>query len=145
MFFSELTLSRMEAAEAKARYTAGAFGEHFEAGSALVGALEGLEATLVLSRQKEETNEALETLARRAGELHRDLKFLIRADDQDFVYYVEHRGRGLFLRASPIDVSRIAKEALFDRMRTTVLTSATLAVDGSFEYFRSRLDRKSVV
>src|SRR5207249_4900371 len=43
------------------------------------------------------------------------------------------------LRASPIDVSRLAKEALFDRMRTSVLTSATLAVDGSFDYVKSRL------
>jgi ATP-dependent DNA helicase DinG len=43
------------------------------------------------------------------------------------------------LRASPVDVSRLAKEALFDRMRTTVLTSATLAVDGSFEYVKTRL------
>ena len=57
--------------------------------------------------------------------------FLIRAATADFVYYVEIRGRGVFLRASPIDVSRIVAEALFDRMRTTVLTSATLAVDGS--------------
>ena len=145
MFFSALTLSRMETAEAKARYTAEAFGEHFEAGSMLVGALEGLEATLVLAGRKApphidgESNAAVDSLAGRTADLHRDLKFLIRADDQDFVYYVEHRGRGMFLRASPIDVSRIAKEALFDRMRTTVLTSATLAVDGSFDYFRSRL------
>jgi ATP-dependent DNA helicase DinG len=81
----------------------------------------------------------IDTLARRARELRSDLMFLIRARDADFVYYVETRGRGLFLRASPIDVSRLAREALFDRMRTTVLTSATLAVDGSFEYFKSRL------
>ena len=39
--------------------------------------------------------------------------------------------RGIFLRASPIDVSAIVRELLFDRMRTTVLTSATLTVDGT--------------
>ena len=49
------------------------------------------------------------------------------------------RGRGLFLRASPIDVSTIVRERLLDRMRATVLTSATLAVDGSFDYVRGRL------
>ena len=49
------------------------------------------------------------------------------------------RGRGIFLRASPIDVSRIVREALFDRFRTVVLTSATLAVDGSFDYVKGRL------
>ena len=63
----------------------------------------------------------------------------MRADDPDFVYFLETRGRGLFLRASPIDVSRIVRDALFDRMRAVVLTSATLAVDGSFEYVKGRL------
>ena len=42
----------------------------------------------------------------------------------------------LFLRASPIDVSRIVRDALFDRFRAVVLTSATLAVDGSFAYVK---------
>ena len=40
----------------------------------------------------------------------------------------------MFLRAAPIDVSQIISEMLFDRMRATVLTSATLTVDGSFDY-----------
>jgi ATP-dependent DNA helicase DinG len=43
------------------------------------------------------------------------------------------------LRASPIDVSAIVRELLLERMRTTVLTSATLTVDGTFEYVRRRL------
>ena len=45
----------------------------------------------------------------------------------------------IFLRASPIDVSRIVRDVLFDRMRSVVLTSATLAIDGSFEYVKGRL------
>jgi ATP-dependent DNA helicase DinG len=138
-FFSGLSMARMEAAESKARYTSETFVDYFQDGATLAGALEGLEATLVLSQQKEQADEAIATLARRARDLHDELSFLIRANDADFVYYVESRGRGLFLRASPIDVSRLAQEALFDRMRTTVLTSATLAVEGSFEYFKSRL------
>ena len=148
-FFSGLSMARMEAAESKARYSSETFVDHFQEGATLAGALEGLEATLVLAGRKgppytpeetaSDTNEVLATLARRARDLHQELTFLIRASDTDFVYYVESRGRGLFLRASPIDVSRLAKEALFDRMRATVLTSATLAVDGSFEYVKSRL------
>jgi len=139
-FFSGLSMARMEAAESKARYTSETFIDYFQDGAMLAGALEGLEATLVLSQKKDEADEMIATLARRARDLHDDLSFLIRANDADFVYYVESRGRrGLFLRASPIDVSRLAREALFDRMRATVLTSATLAVDGSFEYVKSRL------
>jgi len=138
-FFSALSMARMETAESKARYNSETFIDYFQDGAMLAGALEGLEATLVLSQKKEQTDEMIATLARRARDLHHELSFLIRANDADFVYYVESRGRGLFLRASPIDVSRLAKEALFDRMRATVLTSATLAVDGSFEYVKSRL------
>src|SRR4030095_12820294 len=78
-------------------------------------------------------------LARRAGELATELRFLLRANDDDFVYFVEFRGRGVFLRASPIDLWAIMRELLFERMTTTILTSATLTVDGTFEYVRDRL------
>ena len=74
--------------------------------------------------------------ARRAGELRTELRFLLRAGDDDYVFFVEFRGRGVFLRASPIDVSAIVRELLLDRMRTTILTSATLTVDGAFDYIR---------
>jgi ATP-dependent DNA helicase DinG len=63
----------------------------------------------------------------------------LRAGDPAYVYFVEFRGRGTFLRASPIDVSGIVRELLLDRMRSTVLTSATLTVDGGFAYIRERL------
>ncbi len=150
-----------KASETRIRYTADNLEEHFEAGMALAGALEGLEATLASAPSAGETptegetgaadaNEAVGALQRRAGELRADLRFLMRASDPDFVYYIEMRGRGgtavsdreatrLFLRASPVDVSRIARDVLFERMRTVVLTSATLAVDGSFEYLKGRL------
>jgi ATP-dependent DNA helicase DinG len=59
------------------------------------------------------------------------------------VFFVEFRGKGIFLRACPIDVSTIVRELLFERMRTTVLTSATLTVDGGFEYIRGRLGIRS--
>jgi ATP-dependent DNA helicase DinG len=55
------------------------------------------------------------------------------------VYFVEFRGKGIFFRASPIDVSTVIREVLLDPMRATVLTSATLTVDGTFDYLRDRL------
>src|SRR5206468_12640184 len=54
---------------------------------------------------RETQDETIDTLVRRCGELETDLRFLLRADDTGFVYFVEFRGRGVFLRASPIDVS----------------------------------------
>jgi ATP-dependent DNA helicase DinG len=146
IFFSGLLLSPRK--EDRVRYTAESISEFFPDGMMLVGALDGLEATFALALKPAsaattgesiDTSEEAETLMRRAGEIRDDLKFLLRASDPDFVYYLEMRGRGVFLRAAPIDVSRLVQDALFSRMRTTVLTSATLAVDRSFEYVRGRL------
>jgi ATP-dependent DNA helicase DinG len=146
MFFSGLAMARqLKTNEARARYAAEAMEEHFEEGMMLAGALEGLEATIGLAGAVKkadgaaEPNEAAASVQRRASELRADLRFLMRADDPDFVYYIEARGRGFFLRASPIDVARVVQEALLQRFRAVVLTSATLAVDTSFEYVKGRL------
>ena len=56
-----------------------------------------------------------------------------------YVYWLERRGRGMFLRASPIDVSTLLQEKLFGRVETVVLTSATLASAGRFDFIRRRL------
>jgi ATP-dependent DNA helicase DinG len=118
---------------------------------ALGTALDGLEAVMTLAGGRnssagdgadtagQEANEDALTIARRAGEVRDQLQFLLAASDPSFVYFVEMRGRGVFLRAAPIDVAAIVQEHLFSRMRATILTSATLAVAGSFEYVRGRL------
>ena len=103
---------------------------------ALRDALKAIEAEIALAK---EVPEEVLALARRAGELREDLLFLTRADDPAFVYFLEVRGRGVHLRAAPIDVAEIVREVLLDRMRTVVLTSATLTTEGSFAYLRSRL------
>jgi ATP-dependent DNA helicase DinG len=61
------------------------------------------------------------------------------ADDDAHVFFVEVRGRGVSLKATPIDVSTRLRESLFDPLRAAVLTSATLAVDGRFDYLKARL------
>jgi ATP-dependent DNA helicase DinG len=156
VFFSAISLSRAvppAATDTRTRYTSDSMAEYMEDGLMLAGALEGLEATIALAAGATaaapappedeagaaDVREGLASVQRRAGEMQKALKFVLRADDPDFVYFLESRGRGLFLRAAPIDVSRIVPVQLFDRFRTVVLTSATLAVDGSFEYVRSRL------
>jgi ATP-dependent DNA helicase DinG len=78
-------------------------------------------------------------LLRRAAELPASLKFLLEEEDERYVYWIEKRGRGCFLQATPIDVSGILAERLFGKVDTAVLTSATLAVAGSFDYARKRL------
>jgi ATP-dependent DNA helicase DinG len=52
--------------------------------------------------------------------------------DRKFVYWIERRNRGIFLRASPIDVAGLLQDKLFDEIPTVVLTSATLSSGGNF-------------
>jgi ATP-dependent DNA helicase DinG len=79
------------------------------------------------------------TMARRAAEMRRELVFLLESEEKSYVYWYERRGRGVFLAATPIDVSDILREKLFEQFDTVVLTSATLAVGGSFSYMKQRL------
>jgi ATP-dependent DNA helicase DinG len=150
-FFAEVAFAHrtddVVRSEERVRATPGTLAHTADAAARLTGALDLVEATLSLAGQPApageavdaEQSELLAALARRARDLRDDLRWLLRASDPDYVYYVEFRGRGAFLRASPIDVSTIVRDLFLERMRTIVLTSATLAVDGSFEYVRTRL------
>jgi len=78
-------------------------------------------------------------LFRRANELRENLRFVMESDDHGFVYWIERRGRGCFIQATPINVSAILSSRLFETIDTAVLTSATLAVAGGFEFLQKRL------
>jgi ATP-dependent DNA helicase DinG len=83
--------------------------------------------------------EEILTLARRAAELRREFIFLLESEEKTYVYWYERRGKGIVLTATPIDVSEILREKLFDQFDTVVLTSATLAVGGRFDFLKQRL------
>ena len=99
--------------------------------------------------------------ARRIQELEVQLGFLMESEDDNTVFWIERRGRSfsppkhrdtekdgpvssrgrqnVFLQATPIDVAPILKSFMFDKLECAVLTSATLAVGGGFQYMRRRL------
>jgi ATP-dependent DNA helicase DinG len=101
------------------------------------------------------------TLTRRAQQLQVQLQFVMENEDPNTVFWIERRGfRGapgipsrrnssaeknsggranVFLQATPIEVGQILRECLWSKLETSVLTSATLAVGGGFEYIRQRL------
>lgn len=78
-------------------------------------------------------------LHRRAKEYLDRLRFWMESPQKSFVYWIERRARGVHLQATPIDVSSILEKKLSNRVDTIVLTSATLAVAGSFEFAEQRL------
>jgi len=97
---------------------------------------------------------------RRAQELWVHFGFVMEEkNDPNIVFWIERRGfrgpggsRGkssaetsaggranVFLQATPIEVGQILRECLWSKLETSVLTSATLAVGGGFDYIRQRL------
>jgi ATP-dependent DNA helicase DinG len=97
-------------------------------------------------------------LEARAAALRADLSYMLESKAENMVFWLERRGtasdrssrsrtsslqraavRSTFLQATPIDVSAILHELVWDRTPTVVLTSATLTVQGGFEHLRRRL------
>ncbi len=107
-----------------------------EAFQDLNAAVKRIEAELsALSPKPEEVI----TLARRAADLRREFSFLLESEEKSYVYWYERRGKGTILTATPIDVSAILGERLFEQFDTVILTSATLAVGGRFDFLKQRL------
>lgn len=98
--------------------------------------LEGLRAQEQLSIP---VAEALAKLAQEAEQLAADLEFVLRGEE-GFVCWAqavtEGRRRRVILRATPLEVGGLLRRHLFDRLRATVLTSATISVGGDFTFFR---------
>src|SRR2546430_1689503 len=88
---------------------------HNDAYNALDKALNRLETTLDVL--KDPPADA-ESIVRRARQLRFDLNFIVKGDDKTFVYWIERRGRGVFLRASPIDVSGLLQGQRFEKVPT---------------------------
>ncbi len=94
-------------------------------------------------------------LEARAAALRSDLSFMLESKAENMVFWLERRGhsvgrtsgrssrdngtRTTFIQATPIDVSAILHELVWDQTSTVVLTSATLTVQGGFEHLRRRL------
>jgi ATP-dependent DNA helicase DinG len=107
-----------------------------EAYDALMNSLKGLETEFAALAQKPEE---LLRIARRSFELRQEFSFLFESNERNYVYWYERRNKGVFITATPIDVSQILRERLFEAFDTVILTSATLTVAGRFEFIRQRM------
>ncbi len=95
-------------------------------------------ATTLLASHAE-LPEDLTAIAARLTAVRDDLSTVLGADDPRFVHFIETRGRGLMLRAAPIDVADLVRDAIVASRHATIMTSATLTVGGSFDYVAERL------
>ena len=104
----------------------------------LLHALQRMENELEMPREVEEA----QPLRRRSLSVRETLKFLMESEDKNTVFWLERRsGRQMstHLQATPIDVSELLRELLFQAYPSIVLTSATLTVQGGFSHIRKRL------
>ncbi|BAS28409.1 ATP-dependent DNA helicase [Limnochorda pilosa] len=90
-----------------------------ERGRAVLAELEGVD--LALRRQAE------------------DLEAILQAEGPDEVHWLEGGRAGVKLRSAPVEVGPLLQRALFDQLAGVVATSATLTVDGRFDYLVERL------
>jgi Rad3-related DNA helicase len=83
----------------------------------------------------------LEIIRGRLEAASRVIDEAFRAPDPNRVYWftLVARTENLVLRAAPINVGSLLRERVYADRRSTVFTSATLAVGGTFDYFRSRV------
>jgi ATP-dependent DNA helicase DinG len=104
---------------------------------------EELERLLAAMRAVEPVPEDVKAVMTRVVAMREDLRVLLAADDPAFVHFLETRGRGIALRAAPIDVAGLVRERIIGDRLATVLTSATLTVTGAFDYVQGRLGLSS--
>ncbi|MFZ0663605.1 MAG: ATP-dependent DNA helicase [Acidobacteriaceae bacterium] len=143
MFFS--VLPRGSAMEGRMQFSAR--DEFLEAQGdiylGLLNAMHRLEGELERARGAEEAA----PLRKRVADIREQLKFLLEAEDKNTVFWLERRGgrqgsTTTHLQATPIDVSELLSELLFENFPSVVLTSATLTVQGGFAHIRKRLGMK---
>ncbi len=112
-------------------------------GEEFMGALMGLEMLATQLQLIEGGVDEVIPLHRRTKTLEESLRFFLGKPEPGFVRWTERRGRGVHLQATPINVSAILGTKLFDEVPSTILTSATLAVSGDFEFLKKRLGLES--
>jgi len=104
----------------------------------VLNALHRMESELDRLRDAEDA----QPLRRRVGSMREQLKFLMESEDRNTVFWLERRGGrqlSTHLQATPIDVSALLRELLFQNYPSVILTSATLTVQGGFAHIRKRL------
>ncbi|HEV2106738.1 MAG TPA: exonuclease domain-containing protein, partial [Thermomicrobiales bacterium] len=91
--------------------------------------------------QFDDVSSALISVLRDGAELSANLTLAIASPPEEMVNWLERspaHGR-ITVHAAPLRVDGVLREQLFGRLRTAVLTSATMTTDSSFDFIADRL------
>ncbi len=120
--------------------------EVFAEGNILDDPLSNIEKTLRQLRDNADTDDDEQELTSYFNQCRRlrdDLDLMIQQAEPDYIYWVETSSWGrtprILLNATPVYVSKMLKENLFDVKESVVMTSATLATNQNFDYFKQRV------
>ena len=85
----------------------------------------------------------IKALSDRAGDFAAVVRAVMRTPEKSFVHWVERTGTAarisFSLKRAPIEIGSRFVDSVLSRIGGTVFTSATLTVQGSFDYFKRRL------
>ncbi len=95
--------------------------------------------SLGASSQDEDEQRDISAHAMRCDAFRASLKSILDQELENHVYWAERDRRRARIVATPIDVASILKARVFDVLSSTVLSSATLATNGRFDYIKQRL------
>lgn len=87
----------------------------------------------------EPRREGFVQLAERASAMKEDLLRFFEHQSPGYVFWCDVQERGVRLSANPLDVADILKNSLFSQAIPTILTSATISINGGFAYIQDRL------
>lgn len=80
-------------------------------------------------------------VSRWLGEIYGQIRAFMQEPTENIIYWIEeshYRYDVLSLHAAPLRIGPLVREHLLEKKRVVILTSATLRVDGSFDYMRER-------
>ena len=144
MFFGALPLPASGSSEGRMQFTSRE--EFLETqGDVYLGALNALHRLETEFERLRGVDEA-SGLRKRTADIREHLKFLMEAEDRNTVFWLERRRDSklresgtTYLQATPIDVSDLLNDLLFENFPSVILTSATLTVQADFSHIRKRL------
>ncbi len=118
----------------------------FSMGNTLDQPLSHIERTLKQLRDntsQEDDEQELSSYYNQCVRLRDELDLMIRQPDTNYIYWIETSRWGrtprIMLNATPVNVSQMLQETLFEMKESVVMTSATLSTNRTFDYFKGRI------
>ncbi|WP_258360528.1 helicase C-terminal domain-containing protein [Moorella sulfitireducens] len=117
----------------------GTFGQLEETFNSLAGRLARL-AELLYAAGAEETAADAANLGNIFAQISHDMGEILEADPETFVSWLEINNTGQYtLHLAPLEAGTLLADLLFTRKKAVILTSATITVNNSFDFYQQQV------